>query len=150
MKSRIRWGRVIAAAVLSEAGVIAVLLALTAAYSLFIAPGRTAAEYQAFGARAGYYAAPAASGLATFLCVLWVARKLTADFVAHGALVGIAAVMLSAGFLFGAKPEDRLVYLASYAIRLAAGYLGGLAAQARFRRRLAYGMSTREEAAGAR
>src|SRR5580658_6314557 len=70
--SRIRWGRVVAAAVLSEALVIAVLVATTTAYRFLIAPGRTAAEYDAFGELAGYYMAPAAAGFATFFGALWV------------------------------------------------------------------------------
>jgi hypothetical protein len=135
MTSQIRWGRTIAAALLSELGVIAILLAVTLTYKLLIAPGRSWDEYQRFGEAAGYYVAPAASGLTTFLSVFWVARKLTANFVINGTLVGVIAVVLTAGFLFGAKPEDRLMYIASYAIRIFAGYLGGLATQAVFNRR---------------
>ena len=135
MASRIRWGRAIAAALLSELAVIAVLLAVTLTYSLLIAPGRSSAEYQRFGEVAGYYVAPAASGFAIFLSVFWMARKLTADFVVNGTLVGVMAVVLTAGFLFGAKPEDRPMYIASFAIRIVAGYLAGLTTQAAFNRR---------------
>lgn len=137
MTSRIRWGRVIAAALLSELAVIVLLLAITLVYSLFIAPGRSSAEYQRFGEAAGYYVAPAASGFATFLSVFWMARKLTSNFVVNGACVGVVAVILTAGFLFGAKPEDRPMYVASFAIRILAGYLGGLTMQATFQRRRA-------------
>ncbi len=131
-KSRIRWTRVLIAALLSEAAVIVILLAITMSYSLLISPGKSAAEYQEFGALAGYYVAPAAAALATFLSVLWVARKLTSDFIANGTLVGVAAVILTAGFLAGAKPEHRLMYIVSFALRIVAGYLGGLVAQGIF------------------
>jgi hypothetical protein len=135
MKSGIRWRRVIAAAVTSEAAVIAVMLVTLAAYASLIAPGRTPAEYEQFGARIGYYVAPPASGVFTFLMALWVARKLNSHFVVNGFLVGACAVMVAAGFLFTAKPEDRPMYLASFAIRIAGGALGGLAAQARANRK---------------
>ena len=130
-KSGIRWGRVLAAALLSEVAVIAILLAVTTVHRL-LSPGLTAAESLEFGARAGYYVAPAASGLATFLSVLWLARKLTSGFVPNGTLVGVAAVVLTAGFIFGARPEDRLMYIVSFVLRIVAGYLGGVVAQRMF------------------
>jgi hypothetical protein len=146
MKSRIRWGRVIAAAVLSELGVITVLMAVTITYTFLISPGHGFADYQRFGERAGYYVAPVAGGITTFLSVLWLARRLTSHFILNGTLVGVAATVLTAGFLFGAKPEDRLMYLVSFAIRIVAGYLGGLAAQALFHRRRAVVASAMPEA----
>jgi hypothetical protein len=114
---------------MAEAAVILILLVVISVHNLLIAPGQTAADAQAFGERAGYYVAPLASGIATFLSVLWVARKLSSDFVAHGTLVGVAGVILTVGFLFAAKPEDRFMYTVSFAIRILAGYLGGVVAQ---------------------
>src|SRR5437588_5779099 len=114
--SHIRWGRVVVAAVLSEVAVVAILIVTTTAYRFLIAPGRAAVEYDAFGELAGYYVAPAAAGLATFFGALWVGRKLTSAFVANGTLVGAAAVLLTAGFIFVAKPEDRLMYGVSFAL----------------------------------
>ncbi len=146
MKSRIRWGRVIAAAMLSELTVIVILLTIILVYRFLLAPGRSWPEYQQFGELAGYYVAPAASGFAIFLSVFWMARKLTANFVVNGTLVGVAAVILTASLLFGAKPEDRPMYIASFVIRILAGYLGGLAMQASFNRRRASAASAVGEA----
>ena len=53
--SRIRWGRVLVAAVLSEVAVVAILIVTITAYRFLVAPGRAAAEYDAFGELAGYY-----------------------------------------------------------------------------------------------
>ena len=83
MLSHIRWKRVLAAAVLSEVGVIAMLLAVIAVYSRVIAPGMSDAEYQRLGERAGYYVAPAAGFVTTILMVLWVGRRLESGFVAN-------------------------------------------------------------------
>ena len=132
MLTGIRWKRVILAAVLSEAGVIAVLLAVIAIYSKLIAPGMTDAEYQTLGQRAGYYVAPTAGAVTTFLMVLWVGRTLKARYVANGVWVGVVSVILTLGFIFTATPEDRLMYGVAFVLRIAAGYLGGLAAQRRF------------------
>jgi dolichyl-phosphate-mannose--protein O-mannosyl transferase len=134
MKSRIRWGRVIAAAVLSEFGAISVLMVVTLVCFFLFARNRTVAEFQQLGVRTGYYVAPLASGLATFLSALWVTRRLTTHFVLNGTLVGIAAVILTMGFLFSARPEDRFMYVVSFILRIVAGYLAGLMAKARFSR----------------
>ncbi|HUB78117.1 MAG TPA: hypothetical protein VMB03_04925 [Bryobacteraceae bacterium] len=133
MKSAIRWGRVLVAAALSELAVIAVLMAVTGVYAL-ASHKSTAAGLQEFGQRAGYYVAPAASGLAVFLGALWVTRGLTAKFLLNGTLVGVAATILTVGMIVSARPEDRFMYIVSFAIRIAAGYLAGLTAQLRFQR----------------
>ena len=126
---RIRWRRVVAAAFLSEAAVVAVLILIATTYRFLVAPGKGAGEYQAFGEIANYYAAPVAAGLATFFSAIWATRKLTSSFIANGALVGVAAVVLTLGFLFAAKPEDRLMYGVSFVLRILGGYLGGVAIQ---------------------
>jgi hypothetical protein len=114
--AKIRWGRVVLAAVAAE---VLVILTLLAASAVFKVPGEVA----------GYYVAPPASALATFLMVLWVARKLESRFILHGVLVGLVGVVLTGGFIFTANPGDRLMYLASLVLRIVGGYLGGLVAQ---------------------
>ena len=131
MLTGIRWARVILAAVLSEAGVIALLLAIIAIYRSLVAPGMTDAEYQTLGSRVGYYVAPIAGMATTFLMVLWVGRKLDSRYVANGVWVGVVGVILTLSFIFTARPEDRLMYGVAFALRIAAGYLGGLVAQQR-------------------
>jgi putative membrane protein (TIGR04086 family) len=113
---RIRWGRVVLAAVVAEAAVILLIVAIST-----VRPE--------FAESAGYYVAPPASAVATFLMVLWVARKLKSDFILHGILVGFVGVVLTGGFIFTAKPEDRWMYVVSFVLRVVGGYLGGLVAQ---------------------
>jgi hypothetical protein len=107
---------------------VAVVIVTTTAYRFLIAPGR-AAEYAAFGELAGYYVAPVAAGVATFFGALWVGRKLTSAFLANGTLVGAAAVVLTGGLIFVAKPEDRFMYGVSFVLRILGGYIGGAVAQ---------------------
>src|SRR5262245_50530095 len=127
--SRIRIGRILIAAILSELGVIAVLFAAISVYA-WLTPV-TEAEYSALGEQIGYYVAPAAGVVTTFLAVLWVARGLTSDIVRHGILVGIVSVLLTLGFVFGARPEHRLMYIIAFGLRILAGYGGGVFAQRR-------------------
>jgi len=114
--TKIRWGRIVLASVAAE---VLVILSLLAASAVFKVPGELA----------GYYVAPPASLIATFLMVLWVARKLESRFVLHGVLVGLVGVVLTGGFIFTAKSEDRLIYVVSFVLRIVGGYVGGLVAQ---------------------
>jgi CDP-diglyceride synthetase len=109
----------------------AVLLAVIATYSSVIAPGLTDAEYQRLGEDVGYYVAPTAGAVTTFLMVLWVGRKLDSRYVA-GVWVGVVSVILTLGFVFTARPEDRLMYGVAFALRIVAGYGGGLVARRQF------------------
>ena len=130
-KTGIRWGRVLAAAVLSEVAVIVILMVATAIYSLLGSPQTDPARD--IGEIVGYYVAPPAGALATFLFVLWVARKLESKFILNGVAVGVLSVLLTVGFFAGARTEDRPMYLVAFALRIAAGYLGGWEAQRRRR-----------------
>jgi hypothetical protein len=122
---------------MSEVAVLAVIGLIIAAYRFLVAPGRSDADYQAFGNLVGYYVAPPAAGIAVFLPALWATRRLTTAFIANGALVGVSAVVLTSGFIFAAKPEDRLMYVVSFVLRIVGGWLGGWVAHRASPRRTA-------------
>lgn len=130
MKARIAWGRVILAAVMSEMAVIIVLLAITGVYILF-SHKATVSDIHQFGTSVGYYVAPLAAGLCTFVAARWAIRSLKADLLLNGTLVGVAATILTVGMFFGATPGDRVMYLVSFVIRIAAGYAAGATAKPR-------------------
>jgi hypothetical protein len=125
----IHWRAVLIAAVLSEVAVIALLSLIIVFYRVVVAPGAPAATYAAFGERAGYYIAPLAAGVATCLAALWVGHRLARGFVLNGVLIGLAAVVLTSGFLFVANPDDRFMYVVSYVLRVLGGWIGGILAQ---------------------
>jgi len=108
---------------------MAAVIATMLTYRFLIAPGRTAAEYDAFDNSADRLVAPLAAGLAAFAAALWACRKLSSAFVATGILVGAVAVILTGGFLFVARPEDRLLYGVSFVLRILGGWIGGVVAQ---------------------
>src|SRR5262245_53401112 len=108
------WKRIVLAAVMSELAVFAVLSIVIGVYRFVLAPGKSSAEYGAFGVNAGFFVAPPAAGVATFCAALWACRRLGSGFAQTGALVGLVAVLFSIAFVFGAKPEDRLMYGVSY------------------------------------
>jgi hypothetical protein len=135
-KSGIRWGRVLVAAILSELAVIAILVVASVVYSFTVHPERSKLAAQDIGELVGYYVAPPAGALATFVLVLWVARKLESNFIINGVAVGVVSILLTSGFLAGARAEDRPMYLVAFALRIAAGYVGGWVTQHRRRRLL--------------
>jgi hypothetical protein len=126
---------VVIAAVLSEAGVIAVLFAVIVGYT-FLTPV-TDAQYAALGEEVGYYVAPTAGAVMTLLSVLWATRGLTSGFIRNGIAVGVLGVVLTVGFIFGARPDHRVMYVVAFALRIAGGYAGGAIAQRRFSTRAA-------------
>ena len=130
-KSTVPWKRVILAAFLSEVSVLVVLSVVLLTHRFVIEPGLTADQYQQFGQRASYDVAPPAAALATFVFALWAAGNRGTRSLSTGLLVGVAATLLTIGFVFGARPEDRLMYGVSYMLRIAAGYCAGLLAQKR-------------------
>jgi hypothetical protein len=130
----IRWGRILIAAVMSEVGVIAVLFAVITAYTL-LTPTMTDTQYNSLGQEVGYYVAPAAGAIMTVLSVLWAARRLTSDFILHGLLVGVVSVVLTVGFIFGVRPDHRVMYIIAFGLRIVGGYAGGVLAQWKFNAR---------------
>ena len=128
---RTYWKRVIAAAILSEVGVFAALFASFGVY--WLATGTTLHTIlnSSRGEDISYYVAPPAAFLMTVLAVLWASRPLTSAFVRHGVLIGIVAVVMTFGFIFGARPEHSFMYVVSFGLRIAGGYVGGAIAQRR-------------------
>lgn len=128
MLSTIHWVRVLVAGVLSEVGVIVVLLASIAIYRKLFA--RAIAEPEAgspsLGERIGYYVAPAAGFVTTGLAALWAVHGLDAGIIANAVAVGIVSVALTSPFLLSARPEHRLMYGVAFALRLVAAYLAGV------------------------
>ena len=126
MLATIHWIRVLIAGVLSEVGVIVVLLVSIAIYKKLV-PGATAQDGSpSLGEKIGYYVAPAAGFVTTGLAALWAVRGLESGIVANALAVGIVSVAISLPFLLSAKREHRLMYGVAFALRLVAAYLAGV------------------------
>ena len=132
MLSTIHWIRVLVAGVLSEVGVIVVLLASIAIYKKLSAGATQEPEAGApsLGERIGYYVAPAAGFVTTGLAAFWAVRGLEAGIIANAVAVGIVSVLLTVPFLLSARREHRLMYCIAFALRLVAAYLAGVVSSA--------------------
>ena len=131
---RTHWKPVIIAAILSE---VAVMAALFAAFFVYMLVTGTTWDTMnnSRGEEIAYYVAPAAGFVMTALAVLWATRRLTSDFIRHGVLVGLVAVLFTFWFILGARPDHRFMYGVSFALRIVGGFAGGAIAQRRFRAR---------------
>ena len=127
--SGLRWGRILLAGLLAEVTTIIIIVLIVTIYDFTVGAGQTEAQRQAFAGQAGYYVAPLAGAVATFLFALWVGRKAQMRIVLHGMLVSVVATLLSVGFLVAAPPQTRTMYIASYVLKLLSGYAGGLVAK---------------------
>ena len=128
---RTHWTRVIVAAILSELGVFVALFASFGAYWLATQTSFDTIINSSRGEDISYYVAAPAAFVMTTLAVLWATRTMTSDLVRHGLLVGLVAVLLTFGFIFGARPEHRIMYAVSFGLRILGGYVGGAIAQRR-------------------
>jgi len=126
MLATIHWVRVLVAGVLSEVGVIVVLLLSIAIYKKLVA-GATAEEGSpSLGERIGYYVAPTAGFVTTGLAALWAVRGIDTGIVANAVAVGIVSVAISLPFLLSARREHRLMYGIAFALRLVAACSVGI------------------------
>ncbi len=130
-QSSIHWVKILVAGLLAEIVTIIIIVLAVTIYNFTIGSGQTEVQKQAFAAQAGFYVAPVASIVLTFLFAFWVGRKVKSKIVLHGTLVGVVATLLSVGFIFAAQPEVRIMYAASYILKLLSGYAGGVFAQKR-------------------
>ena len=132
MLSTIHWVRVLVAGVLSEVGVIVVLLASIAIYKKLSAGATSEPEPGApsLGERIGYYVAPAAGFVTTGLAALWAVHGLDAGVMPNAVAVGIVSVLLTVPFLMSARREHRLMYCIAFALRLVAAFLAGVVSSA--------------------
>lgn len=131
-KTGVRWGRVIVAGLLTEIGVVLIIVAAVTVYRY--AASTDEAAYQAFAERAGFYVGIFGGALLAFLFAKWVCRSLRSDFILNGLLVGGVGVLLHVALFVASRSEFRTSYLVADGLKLAAGALGGYLAQGRYDR----------------
>lgn len=106
----IRWGWILLGGFLTELLIFVVVIPL----SLLA------------GQKSLVYSAPPASCAAAFVFGVWVGRNAPQRPVLHGALVGIAAIVIYLGISLG-QPEP-LAYVIAHVLKLLGGSAGGFVA----------------------
>jgi putative membrane protein (TIGR04086 family) len=105
--SKLRWGRIVIGAILTEVALIAVAvpLGMLGAQDLLL-----------------YIVAPACL-IATFVFGLWTARGATSHFILHGVLVGVLASLIYIALTWNQTLP--LVYHLSHLMKIIGGAAGG-------------------------
>ena len=105
--SRIRWGRIVIGGVLTEVALIAVAIPI---------------RIVAGDAVLLYVVAPACLA-AAFVFGLWTARRVDANFILHGALVGVVASLLYIALTWNQTLP--MLYHLSHGLKVIGGAAGG-------------------------
>jgi hypothetical protein len=128
-----RWVLILPAAIAVMIANVALHILYMVAYSYVINPGQDAAYYQAHARVSAPYSSIVAGMPLMFLACRWVGRKFAARFAVIAALLVWLVyflidltVLLLAGELSSGLA---LLFIISFATKLAAAYLGGLAAR---------------------
>jgi putative membrane protein (TIGR04086 family) len=104
---KLRWGRIVIGAVLTEVALIALVI-----------PIRMLA-----GDAAILYVVAPACFIATFVFGLWAARKAEANFILHGALVGVLASLIYLALTWNQTLP--LIFHLSHLAKILGGAAGG-------------------------
>jgi hypothetical protein len=130
---RIRWGKVLAAALLAEAAILVLFFLLLGAAWLAGVP-----EIAAPMSTLDNIDAIVASFVMMYLLTLWLGKRVDSDFVLHGALVGLVAVFLFT-IMWVTTTESfaqPLAYVAAHCMKVLGGIAGGLVVKQRKQRLL--------------
>ena len=128
---RIRWRRVIAAAFLAEAAILAVFFLLLFAAMLAGVP-----EIAAPMSTLDNIDALVSSFLMFFLLTRWAAKRIDSDFVLHGALIGLTGAVLFTVLWISTTGslEQPLPYVGAHILKVLGGITGGVVARNRQQR----------------
>lgn len=122
----IRWVRVVIAGVLTEVGIVLLIVVAATVYRYALSP--TEAGFQAFVGRVGFYVGVYGGAPAAFLLALWACRRVTAGFLLHPLLVGCVAALLHVALFVASGAGWQAVYVVADALKVADGVLGGYVA----------------------
>ena len=125
---QIRWGLVVAAALLAELSVIAIFFVL-----LFGAMAAGVPEIARPLSTLDYVDALVSSFVMVFVFTLWLGRRIASGFVLHGILVGVVAMLLFVALNLGLNGtlEEPPLYWVAHGLKILGGLTGGLVAERR-------------------
>ena len=110
--TKIHWVRTIAAGVLAELAVFAVVFPVL----------------HFLGQRAFLASILIASALMPFLFAIWLCRRVESQFILHGALVGLVAALFYTALSLGLGQTQPLLYKVAHVLKVVGGACGGFVA----------------------
>lgn len=119
---RLRFGRILIAAVIAESVPIILLIALVALFG-----PREQVAAQSYAERLGQWVGPIGGTLMCLLAAWWLARSLSASHLIHGLMVGLAAALIDIALAYAAGAAFQWIFVASNLGRVLGGAVGGVA-----------------------
>ena len=123
--NRDQWLRAIGYGLLAEVCTVITIIIVVNVYKYGVARGLTDEAYNAFGKKTGGVIGIVGGTLFTYLFARLVMRRLSANFVAHGIVVAVAAIALSVGGSLAGHQGVPLGYTYASILKLLAGWLAG-------------------------
>jgi len=128
---REHWLRAIGYGLLAEVATIITIIAAALLHHYVFRRGLSDAEYAAFGEQAGAVLGVLAGTIFVYLFANLLMRRVTANHVAHGIVVAIAAIALSVGGSLAGHHGVPRAYLFASLLKLVAGAFAGFRASNR-------------------
>ena len=120
-----RWLRSVGYGFLAEFTTVLTIILIVQAYTHFVAPGLTGADYATLGQRVGGIVGTVGGTLYTYLFARLVMLGLSTRFVVHGIVVALTAIAFSVAGSIAGHQGVPSGYLLASVLKLAAGALAG-------------------------
>jgi hypothetical protein len=127
-QDRNRWLRAIGYGLLAEICTIITIVIIASVYRYGVARGLSPDAYNTFGQKVGGVIGIIGGTVFTYLFARLAMRRLSANFVAHGFVVAVAAIALSVGGSVAGHQGVPVAYVLASALKLAAGWFAGFQA----------------------
>ena len=123
--NRNRWLRAIGYGLPAEVCTVITIIIVVSIYKYGIARGLSDDAYNAFGQKTGGVIGIVGGTLFTYLFARLGMRRLSANFVAHGIVVAVAAIALSVGGSLAGHHGVPIGYVLASVLKLLAGWYAG-------------------------
>jgi hypothetical protein len=126
--SRIHWGLVVVAGVLSEVAVLIIFFVLLMVAKLAGVPALASPM-----SPLDYVDALVSSFVMVFLFALWVGQRIESGFVLHGALIGVVGTLLFSLIWIATTPAwtQPPLYVVAHVLKVMGGIAGGIVVERR-------------------
>ncbi len=122
---RNRWLAALGYGLLAEVCTIVTIIFISLIYKFGVARGLSDAAYEAFNQKMGGFVGIVAGTLFTYLFARMVVRRVSTNFIAHGLLVALTAIVVSVSGSIAGHQGVPSGYILASILKLVAGWFAG-------------------------
>ena len=126
---RNRWLAALGYGLLAEVSTIVTIILITVTYRFLIARGLTDAAYDAFNQKTGGVVGVVGGTLFVYVFARVIALRIGANFVAHGLLVAVTAIVVSVSGSIAGHHGVPSAYILASILKIVAGWFAGFQSQ---------------------